>query len=111
MDSFSRDEMVRYSRQMILPEVGGLGQKRIRAAAAVALTELEALYLAGAGVGAIDVPTEAMASAVRALNPNVIVSVGAFGPAIELAIEQSITQSADASCERALTFLRTALAL
>jgi adenylyltransferase/sulfurtransferase len=72
---FSDEELRRYSRQMILPEVGGLGQARLRSARATAGSELEALYLAGAGVGHLTVPTNEIAEAVRALNPLVDVSV------------------------------------
>ena len=51
--NFSRDELVRYSRQMVLPEIGGLGQARLRAARVVARGEIEALYLEAAGVGEV----------------------------------------------------------
>jgi adenylyltransferase/sulfurtransferase len=48
----------RYSRQIILPEVGGLGQERLLAARITVLAEIEDLapalnYLVGAGVGTI----------------------------------------------------------
>jgi molybdopterin/thiamine biosynthesis adenylyltransferase len=72
---FTDEEMRRYSRQMILREVGGLGQARLRRATASARSELEALYLAGAGVGTLEVPSEAVAEAARALNPLVTVVV------------------------------------
>jgi molybdopterin/thiamine biosynthesis adenylyltransferase len=74
---FTDEEMRRYSRQMILREVGGLGQARLRRASASANSELEALYLAGAGVGTLTVPNHAIAEAARALNPLVSVVVGA----------------------------------
>jgi hypothetical protein len=48
----------RYSRQIILPEVGGLGQERLLAARVTVLAEIDDLmpalnYLVGAGVGTI----------------------------------------------------------
>ena len=78
---FTDEELRRYSRQMILREVGGLGQARLRRATARAASELEALYLAGAGVGVVEVPSEAIASAARALNPLVEVRVATSGAA------------------------------
>ncbi len=53
------DEQIdRYSRQIILPEVGGRGQERLLAARMTLLAEVEDLapalnYLAGAGIGTI----------------------------------------------------------
>ena len=70
---FTDEEIRRYSRQMIVPEVGGIGQERLRAATATATSEIEALYLAAAGVGTVRVPSEALAESVRALNPLVTV--------------------------------------
>jgi adenylyltransferase/sulfurtransferase len=75
MGRFSDDEIRRYGRQMTLPEIGGIGQARLRGADVVAHGEVEALYLAGAGVGHLTVPNEAVAEAVRALNPLVRTSV------------------------------------
>ena len=50
---FSDDEVRRYARQMALPEVGGRGQEKLRAARLTAASELEALYLRRAGVGEV----------------------------------------------------------
>lgn len=66
---FTDEEIRRYSRQMIVPEVGGIGQERLRAATATAASEIEALYLAAAGVGTVRVATAEIAASVRALNP------------------------------------------
>ena len=73
---FSDEEIRRYSRQIVLPEVGGAGQEKLRAATVTAASEAEALYLAAAGVGTIVVPSDEIAQATRALNPLVRVEVG-----------------------------------
>jgi hypothetical protein len=70
----------RYSRQIILPEVGGLGQERLLAARITMLAEINDLiptlnYLAGAGVGTIHVDCAGeigrVVAAMAELNPEV----------------------------------------
>jgi molybdopterin/thiamine biosynthesis adenylyltransferase len=73
---FSDEEIRRYSRQIVLPEVGGAGQEKLRVATVTAASEVEALYFAAAGVGTLIVPTDAIAAATRALNPLIRVEVG-----------------------------------
>jgi adenylyltransferase/sulfurtransferase len=75
MARFSDEEVRRYSRQLVLPEVGGIGQERLRAASLSAACEIEALYLAAAGVGSLAVPSPEIAALVRALNPAVQLTV------------------------------------
>jgi adenylyltransferase/sulfurtransferase len=58
--SFSEDQIERYSRHIILPEVGGLGQRRLLEAkvliiGAGGLGSPVGLYLAAAGVGTIGI--------------------------------------------------------
>src|SRR5262245_4168402 len=99
MERFSDEEVRRYGRQMVLAEWGGMGQERVRAARLGAQGELEALYLAGAGVGTVVVPTHAIAAAVRELNPLVTVEVSG----------EAANRSTEASCERALEKLKQIL--
>ena len=85
---FSDDEIRRYARQIVLPELGGHGQEALRAATVTAASEVEALYLAAAGVGRLIVPSAAIADAARALNPLVTVEVGNV-PLADASVEQA----------------------
>jgi len=82
------DEQIdRYSRQIILPEVGGRGQERLLAARMTLLAEVEDLapalnYLAGAGIGTIRLDCagcsgaiDRLAAQAMELNPDVRVEV------------------------------------
>ncbi len=85
---FSDEEIRRYARQIVLPELGGHGQEALRTATVTAASEVEALYLAGAGVGRLIVPSEQVAAAARALNPLVHVEIGNV-PASDPSVEQA----------------------
>ena len=75
MATFTPEETRRYRRHFVLEHVGAAGQARLQAATLVAEDELEALYLAAAGVGTLRVPTATIAQRVRAQNPLVTVTV------------------------------------
>ncbi len=79
----SGDEMQKYDRQMILPQVGIEGQKKLKRAkvlivGAGALASPAALYLAGAGVGTIGV-MDADRVSVSNLHRQIIHSVDSVG--------------------------------
>ena len=81
------EQIERYSRQIILPEVGGRGQERLLAARIALLADASDLtpalsYLAGAGVGTIqlvssegDSAMSAAAAEATQLNPDVRIEV------------------------------------
>src|SRR5258706_9191032 len=80
--ALSEMQIERFSRQIILPQIGGTGQQRLLDAS-VALGgrgpthEIAALYLAGSGVGRIALHGRAdrLAVALRALNPEARITV------------------------------------
>ena len=60
---FTEEQIERYSRHIILPEVGGLGQAKIREAScfiigAGGLGAPAAMYLAAAGIGRLGTPLQ-----------------------------------------------------
>jgi hypothetical protein len=75
----SDEQIDRYSRQIVLPEVGAAGQERLLAASAVvhgagALAATAARYLVGAGIGRVSVEPAGLAEELRRLNPDVAIS-------------------------------------
>jgi hypothetical protein len=114
-------QIERYSRQIIVPGVGGLGQERLIASrllmiAEAADLELPLAYLVGAGVGTIDVhvpgdrsPIAAMVSRMRDLNSDVLVgraAPDAFSAAdliLVLAASDAAVQAAASLCDRRRT--------
>lgn len=66
---------VRYRRHFVLEHVGADGQARFLAATLHADDEIEALYLAAAGIGTLVVPSAAIADRVRAQNPSIVVRI------------------------------------
>ena len=120
------DQMRRYSRHLLLPELGGVAQARL-GSGAVAIASLDAagqaaaLYLAAAGVGrrvvrdervvdaagplfdAEDVGRtrrEAAAARVAAMNPDCTVVAGGADAALELALAPGADFGAGAAAAR-----------
>jgi len=85
-DFWTEEDLYRYSRHLLLPEVGVSGQEKIQNIEATVTSSClcgwaEAAYLIGAGVGTVSVPPNALWSRedVSALNPNVTVDAGEDG--------------------------------
>jgi ThiF family len=97
----------RYSRQIILPEIGGRGQERILAAR-VALLGTGTLamtagrYLTGAGIGELRLGTDAVAMerALCGVNPDVTVHAGPLDATTTIVIAADLTPAALADCVR-----------
>ena len=97
----------RYSRQIILPEIGGRGQERILAAR-VALLGTGALamtagrYLAGAGVGELRLRADAaaMGRELCGVNPDVTVHVRPLDATTTVVIAADLTPAALANWAR-----------
>jgi len=82
-DDLSRDERIRYQRQLLLPEFGLAGQKRLREASVLVvgaggLGSPAALYLAAAGVGRIGI-ADADSVEVSNLHRQVLHDTGSIG--------------------------------
>jgi len=103
----------RYSRQIILPEVGGRGQERLLAARVAlsgvgAMAATAARYLTGAGIGELRLSTDlaALADELRDLNPDVTVCAGDADGSTTVVIVGDLTGSALDGCARQARALR-----
>lgn len=100
--ALSDREIERYSRQIILPEIGGRGQERLLAAVvAVAgagpLAATAARYLVGAGVGELRLEStdgQRLARELRALNPDVTVRTGGVDATATVALAADLAVEA-----------------
>ncbi len=105
----SEAQTVRYSRQIILPAVGGKGQQRLLsgAAAIVGTGEMAAtvaLYLSAAGVGTLTLAgTDGTPAALEALNPDCGVTSTSFplsmSDAVALVRRHSVVVAANCAAE------------
>jgi hypothetical protein len=115
--ALSNAQIERYSRQIIVPKVGGLGQERLRASRILMIGECADLepslaYLVGAGVGRIYVSVPAGLSAfdaligrMRELNSDVAVSVAPSDTPADLDLTL-ILAATDATVDAARTLSR-----
>ena len=100
------EQIERYSRQIILPEIGGRGQERLLAAAiavigAGPLAATAARYLAGAGIGALRLAgadSDHLGRELRALNPDVTVSIDRAEDRESLVVAADLTVEAFDAC-------------
>ena len=97
----------RYSRQIILPEVGGRGQERLLAArvaliGAGVMAATAARYLTGAGIGELRLSADlaALSDELRDLNPDVTVSAGDADASTTVVIAGDLAGSALDRCVR-----------
>jgi hypothetical protein len=115
--ALSNEQIERYSRQIIVPGVGSVGQERLLAAHLVIAGELADIepvlaYMAGAGVGRIGLlfPGPAPAAAARLIgqmrdsNPDVAAAVVSAAPAdstlvLAIAGSSAALRTASAFCE------------
>jgi adenylyltransferase/sulfurtransferase len=107
--ALSDAEIERYSRQIILPEIGGRGQERLRAsvvavAGAGDLASVAARYLAGAGIGTLLLDDDALAAfgdALRRVNPAVQVRAASPQATAAVCLAADLPPARLAACVRA----------
>ena len=114
--SLTDQQIERYSRQIIVPRIGGNAQERLLKSRIVLLGDLAQIesplaYLVGAGVGEIDLAisdlpaeAEALSMRMRELNPDVAVRTG-HAPQAEYDLAAAFIASS-ASLDGALDLLR-----
>ena len=95
-DGFSRDELERYARHIVLREIGGVGQQRLRRSrvmvvGAGGLGSPSLLYLAAAGVGTIVVIDDDIVE-VSNLQRQIIHSGSRLGQAKTASAKEAMTQ-------------------
>lgn len=107
----------RHVRQVLLPQIGEAGQARIAAGTAVVASrgfagDVEARYLAGAGVGALVVADADIAAAARDVDPRVRVEVRATeAPAsFDFGARDPVAREAALGAWRAVASLRRLVA-
>lgn len=101
-------QIERYSRQIILPEVGGRGQERLLASVVVVagagdLTATAARYLAGAGIGELRLDgadSDRLGRELRALNPDVAVRAGRADSTATVVVAADLAVEAFDDCAR-----------
>jgi adenylyltransferase/sulfurtransferase len=95
----SEQQVERYSRQIILPQVGGRGQQMLLAASVTLYGETEMAesagrYLAGAGVGRLRL-SPSVAAAIDGYNPDCIATMLTAKPAADLSGGSAVVICAD----------------
>lgn len=103
--ALSDAQVDRYSRQIVLPEIGGRGQERLLAATVCLrgggpLLDTAARYLAGAGIGALRLDDPRLVAVLRALNDDVDVHAGGVDGATAV-IATGLDVDALAACSAA----------
>lgn len=112
----TEEQIVRYSRHVLLPEVGGRGQRRLLEGSAHVVgaglaAETALLYLAAAGVGRVGVDPAlpgAVVDHARALNPEVWIGRAADGERVapaEADGARAVTEGARAALRAILRLL------
>lgn len=113
MTALREDQIHRYARHVLLREIGGVGQLRLLGARVLvggaAGAEAALVYLAAAGVGALHIVDGVHAERLRALNPDVLVTVGPPAGVWDLILtlgDDAAALAASDAAQRGVTLLR-----